>query len=81
MGASKEVVFEGGPQPWVLDPSKHSQTSKLIVYYVNVKIIVISVIALFTDSPDMLFSVYFPCIFSCRLLSYNRSLNITTKFD
>jgi nuclear pore complex protein Nup210 len=29
MGSSKEVVFEGGPQPWVLDPSKYLQTSKL----------------------------------------------------
>ncbi len=26
VGSSKEVVFHGGPQPWVLDSSKFSQT-------------------------------------------------------
>jgi len=25
LGSSKEVVFSGGPQPWVLDSSKYFQ--------------------------------------------------------
>ena len=25
VGSSKEVIFHGGPQPWVLDSSKYSQ--------------------------------------------------------
>lgn len=42
IGSSKEVVFEGGPQPWVLDQSKYLQTSKLIniililYHYINI---------------------------------------------
>ncbi len=28
VGSSKEVVFNGGPQPWVLDSSKYSQKCK-----------------------------------------------------
>ena len=28
LASSKEVVFSGGPQPWILDPSKYSQTRK-----------------------------------------------------
>ncbi|KAH3884153.1 hypothetical protein DPMN_008125 [Dreissena polymorpha] len=28
LGSSKEVVFSGGPQPWVLDSSKYFQISK-----------------------------------------------------
>ena len=25
LSASKEIIFEGGPQPWVLDPNRYYQ--------------------------------------------------------
>jgi len=28
LGASKEVVFEGGPLPWILDASRYSQSGE-----------------------------------------------------
>lgn len=41
VGSLKEVIFNGGPQPWVLDTSKYFQISKLsqldpVLYIVEV---------------------------------------------
>jgi len=30
LGSSKEILFSGGPQPWVLDSSKYFQIRKSI---------------------------------------------------
>ena len=35
LGSSKEVVFYGGPQPWVLDSSKFFQTCKDIFIFLG----------------------------------------------
>lgn len=35
VGSSKEVLFEGGPLPWVLDPSRYFQDCKYAVYPVK----------------------------------------------
>jgi len=29
LGSSKEVIFEGGPLPWILDASRYSQSGVL----------------------------------------------------
>ena len=29
LGSSKEVIFEGGPLPWILDSSRYSQSGRL----------------------------------------------------
>ena len=37
VAASKEVIFEGGPQPWVVDPSGYYEKGKTIRESVNLK--------------------------------------------
>jgi hypothetical protein len=33
VGSSKELILEGGPRPWVLDPARYFQDRKFIISF------------------------------------------------
>jgi len=35
-GSSRDIIFEGGPQPWILDPSKYFQSGNSFLFLVTI---------------------------------------------
>lgn len=56
-GSSREILFAGGPQPWILDSSKYFQIRKSICYHVIKLSVSDDLIALFEKKSEL--DVYF----------------------